>query len=88
MLQAHPPDASKLPQQDIVGVTVLLLTCHYQDVVRACTRLEQTCAVSCFLVSCLQARPRHSCKPEWVGVESSASAATLRQCCNSSAAGC
>jgi hypothetical protein len=32
--QADPPDASKLPQDDIVGVTVLLLTCSYKDRVR------------------------------------------------------
>jgi hypothetical protein len=29
--QADPPDASLLPQDDIVGVTVLLLTCSYQN---------------------------------------------------------
>ena len=34
-LQADPPDSSKLPQDDIVGVTVLLLTCSYQTKVRA-----------------------------------------------------
>ena len=33
LLQADGPDGTKLPQQDIVGVTVLLLTCLYQDVV-------------------------------------------------------
>ena len=31
LAQADPPDASKLPQDDIVGVTVLLLTCSYKD---------------------------------------------------------
>ncbi|KAK9826207.1 hypothetical protein WJX81_008381 [Elliptochloris bilobata] len=30
VFQADPPDASLLPQDDIVGVTVLLLTCSYQ----------------------------------------------------------
>lgn len=34
--QTDAPDASKLPQDDIVGVTVILLTCLYQDKVRAC----------------------------------------------------
>lgn len=37
--QADPPDASKLPQDDIVGVTVLLLTCSYKDRVRMCSLL-------------------------------------------------
>ncbi|EIE18841.1 anti-silence-domain-containing protein [Coccomyxa subellipsoidea C-169] len=31
IFQADPPDHSKLPQDDIVGVTVLLLTCSYQS---------------------------------------------------------
>lgn len=29
-MQADPPDPSKIPEGDIVGVTVLLLTCSYQ----------------------------------------------------------
>lgn len=33
--QADPPDSSRLPQDDIVGVTVLLLTCSYQNKVRS-----------------------------------------------------
>lgn len=27
--QADPPDPSKIPEEDIIGVTVLLLTCSY-----------------------------------------------------------
>ena len=38
-LQADPPDASKLPQEDIVGVTVLLLTCSYKEKVRLLGRV-------------------------------------------------
>ncbi|KAH7297829.1 hypothetical protein KP509_25G014400 [Ceratopteris richardii] len=30
VFQADPPDASKIPEEDILGVTVLLLTCSYQ----------------------------------------------------------
>jgi len=30
VFQADPPDASKIPMQDIVGVTVVLLTCSYK----------------------------------------------------------
>lgn len=30
VFQADPPDASKIPQQDVVGVTVVLLTCSYR----------------------------------------------------------
>ena len=30
-LQANPPDPSKVPDQDLVGVTVVLLTCSYKD---------------------------------------------------------
>lgn len=33
-MQADAPDASKLPTADIVGVTVLLLTCSYKEQVR------------------------------------------------------
>ena len=29
--QANSPDSSKLPAQDVVGVTVILLTCSYKD---------------------------------------------------------
>ncbi|TYK02739.1 putative histone chaperone ASF1A [Cucumis melo var. makuwa] len=29
VLQADPPDPSKIPEEDIIGVTVLLLTCSY-----------------------------------------------------------
>lgn len=29
-LQADPPDPSKIQEEDIIGVTVLLLTCSYQ----------------------------------------------------------
>lgn len=29
--QADPPDPSKIPDEDIIGVTVLLLTCSYQS---------------------------------------------------------
>ncbi|CAA6661282.1 unnamed protein product [Spirodela intermedia] len=29
VLQADPPDPSKIPDEDIIGVTVLLLTCSY-----------------------------------------------------------
>ena len=28
--QADPPELSKIPEEDIIGVTVLLLTCSYQ----------------------------------------------------------
>eukprot|EP00884_Botryococcus_braunii_P003702 jgi/Botrbrau1/13332/Bobra.0334s0008.1 len=31
IFQADPPDSKRLPQEDIVGVTVLLLTCSYRD---------------------------------------------------------
>ena len=31
VFQADPPDVSKIPQSDILGVTVLLLTCSYND---------------------------------------------------------
>ncbi|XP_043695503.1 probable histone chaperone ASF1A [Telopea speciosissima] len=36
IFQADPPDPSKLPEEDIIGVTVLLLTCSYlgQEFVR------------------------------------------------------
>lgn len=30
VFQADPPDPSKIPQQDVVGVTVVLLTCSYR----------------------------------------------------------
>lgn len=30
ILQADPPDPSKIREEDIIGVTVLLLTCSYQ----------------------------------------------------------
>ena len=29
-LQAGPPELAKIPEEDIIGVTVLLLTCSYQ----------------------------------------------------------
>jgi len=32
VFQADPPDISRIPQSDILGVTVLLLTCSYDDV--------------------------------------------------------
>ena len=32
VFQADPPDISRIPQSDILGVTVLLLTCSYNDV--------------------------------------------------------
>ena len=32
VFQADPPDVTKIPQSDILGVTVLLLTCSYNDV--------------------------------------------------------
>ena len=31
VVQAEPPDTSKIPVQDAVGVTVVLLTCGYKD---------------------------------------------------------
>ncbi|KAL4236982.1 ASF1 anti-silencing function 1 [Mactra antiquata] len=31
VFQAGPPDTSKIPQQDAVGVTVILLTCSYRN---------------------------------------------------------
>lgn len=31
LLQANPPDVSQLPTEDVVGVTVVLLTCSYRD---------------------------------------------------------
>jgi histone chaperone ASF1 len=31
VFQADPPDVSKIPATDVVGVTALLLTCHYRD---------------------------------------------------------
>ncbi|MDA9097382.1 ASF1 family histone chaperone [bacterium] len=31
VFQADPPDVTKIPQSDILGVTVLLLTCSYND---------------------------------------------------------
>ncbi|XP_023549653.1 probable histone chaperone ASF1A [Cucurbita pepo subsp. pepo] len=36
VLQADPPDPSRIPEEDIIGVTVLLLTCSYmgQEFVR------------------------------------------------------
>eukprot|EP00216_Chloropicon_sp_CCMP2111_P003509 CAMPEP_0198240164 /NCGR_PEP_ID=MMETSP1446-20131203/5360_1 /TAXON_ID=1461542 ORGANISM="Unidentified sp, Strain CCMP2111" /NCGR_SAMPLE_ID=MMETSP1446 /ASSEMBLY_ACC=CAM_ASM_001112 /LENGTH=175 /DNA_ID=CAMNT_0043922861 /DNA_START=262 /DNA_END=789 /DNA_ORIENTATION=- len=30
VFQANPPDVSKLPMEDVVGVTVVLLTCSYR----------------------------------------------------------
>jgi histone chaperone ASF1 len=30
-LQADPPDFSKIPADDIVGVTIILLTCAYRS---------------------------------------------------------
>ena len=30
MLQADPPDATKIPGSDVVGVTVVLVTCSYK----------------------------------------------------------
>ncbi len=33
-LQADPPDHAKLPPDDLVGVTVMLLTCSYRNKVR------------------------------------------------------
>ena len=33
-LQTDAPDPSRLPRGDIVGVTVILLTCLYQDKVK------------------------------------------------------
>lgn len=29
--QAKPPDPSQIPDEDLVGVTVILLTCSYKD---------------------------------------------------------
>jgi histone chaperone ASF1 len=29
MMQAEPPEPEKIPEEDIIGVTVLLLTCSY-----------------------------------------------------------
>lgn len=34
-MQADAPEHSKLPQADIVGVTVILLTCSYKEQVNA-----------------------------------------------------
>lgn len=31
VFQADPPDSSKIPKEDAVGVTVLLLTCSYRS---------------------------------------------------------
>lgn len=31
VLQAEPPDPGKIPSQDVVGVTVVLLTCSYKN---------------------------------------------------------
>ena len=31
VFQANPPDVSKIPQEDILGVTVLLVTCSYNN---------------------------------------------------------
>ena len=31
ILQANCPDASKIPAEDVLGVTVVLLTCSYRD---------------------------------------------------------
>ena len=31
VFQADPPDVTKIPNSDILGVTVLLLTCSYND---------------------------------------------------------
>ena len=31
VFQADPPDVTKIPQSDVLGVTVLLLTCSYND---------------------------------------------------------
>ena len=35
--QADPPDCSKIPERDLVGVTVVLLTCSYHDQARGGT---------------------------------------------------
>ena len=29
--QTDPPDATKIPREDVVGVTVVLLTCYYRN---------------------------------------------------------
>jgi len=31
VLQTDPPDATKIPREDVVGVTVVLLTCYYRN---------------------------------------------------------
>lgn len=31
VLQANSPDVSKIPDEDVVGVTVVLLTCSYKN---------------------------------------------------------
>ena len=47
-LQADPPNPAQLPQDDIVGVTVMLLTCSYNQQVSAWShRLNLQTQVSC-----------------------------------------
>jgi hypothetical protein len=42
-LQASAPDASKLPKDDIVGVTAILLTCLYTNKVPAAQIMPGAC---------------------------------------------
>lgn len=53
--QANSPDPCKLPQDDILGVTVLFLSCSYRDKVRcfhlliSCTQILQALDVQEFI---------------------------------------
>lgn len=40
VFQVDPPDESKIPEQDILGVTVILLTCSYNGKARVMARFE------------------------------------------------
>ena len=31
VFQTDPPDAAKIPREDVIGVTVVLLTCYYRN---------------------------------------------------------
>ena len=44
LVKADPPNPAQLPQDDIVGVTVMLLTCSYNQQVISC---GCHCAVDC-----------------------------------------
>ena len=86
-MQADAPDGGKLPQQDIVGVTVLLLTCLYQDVVRSPLLLLLLTIICCDILMprLVGSGSRASCTPlthasitAWAGPDVTCRANLLR----------